>query len=151
MFSFQTLSNTYKSQSLSLSSLSPIFPLLFVGTILSLESTPFNEISVASSFSRHLFCSYQASFSSWENLFVFNVKRNLPDRVTTLTFYVSLPPQVPPLRESTGRPAAATGLSPPSLSSSSCSSSCRGDTTELQQIILMLEKLYNYNVKCNVK
>ena len=76
MFTFQTLSNTYKSQSLSLS-LSPIFPPLFVETILSLESTPLNEISVASSFSRHLFCSYQASFSSWQNLFVFNVKRNL--------------------------------------------------------------------------
>ena len=43
----------------------------------SVWSQPFNEISVASSFSRHLFCSYQASFSSWGNLFVFNVKRNL--------------------------------------------------------------------------
>ena len=66
--------------------------------------------------------------------------------------------QVPPLRESTG-PAAAAALALSLKLLSSFSSSCREDSSELlssgaqqwTKQILNVEKLVQYNVKCNVK
>lgn len=127
MFTFQTLSNTYKSESLSL--------LSFLPCLLRQFSVWSQHLSMRfllpPAFHAIYFVSTRRPFQAGRIYSCLMSREIWPSRVTTLTFDVLLRPQVPPRREYTGPPPAPPGLSPTSPCSSSSPSSFRGDSTEL--------------------